>query len=105
MAGGHEEAEAMEYRDPDTPSGTPIFLYRFLSAQIRNRRAIESQPRQNLFRVLSQHRRRPIDAGRRPAHVNGVAEELHFAHLGMLNFYGKAIGLHLRIGEHLVQTC
>src|SRR6266403_960859 len=82
---------------------TPTCLNRSLGAEIDNRGTVIAQSRKNLFRVLSERRWRPVDARRRAAHVDGVADQFYFAHCRMFHFGGETILAHLRIGEYFVE--
>src|SRR5882724_9057380 len=53
--------------------------------------------------MFSQYRRRPVDAWRSAAHVDGVADQFHFTHLRMLDFNRKIILAHLRISEYFIK--
>ena len=54
--------------------------------------------------MLAQYGRRPFDSRRRATHIDGITDELHGTHLGMLDLYREAISFYLRIREHFVQS-
>src|SRR6185369_17017464 len=82
---------------------TPIVLDRILLAQSGNFLAVITERSEYLLRMLTQHRRRPVDRRRRTAHANSIAEKFHLAHPRMLHFHRKPVSLYLRIGEDFIQ--
>ena len=53
--------------------------------------------------MLSEHGWRLMNGRRRAAHVDGVADQFHLTHLGMLDFDRKPVFADLRIGEDFVK--
>ena len=54
--------------------------------------------------MLSEHGWRLMNGRRRAAHVDGVADQFHLTHLGMLDFDRKPVFADLRIGKDFVKV-
>ena len=53
--------------------------------------------------MLSKHRWRPVNGRGRAAHVDGIADQFHLAHLPVLDFHRKPVLPDLWIGEDFVK--